>query len=258
MTISLTREELTDVIDLALWSGQLLLQHHAESYRVEETVQRIGLALGCDSLDVFVSTSAIQITTVSGDEFRTRIRRVADHGVNMTALSAVNRLSRRVESGELDRAGVRAELERISSLPRHYNRWLVAGMVGLACAAFSRLFGGDWGAFGVTLVASFVAMLIRQELARRSLNFLLVTLAASFVASLLASSAFWLNLSQRPDRALTACVLFLVPGVPLINAVGDLVNRHTVVGMARAVVGMSILLALALGMVLAIQITGVK
>jgi uncharacterized membrane protein YjjP (DUF1212 family) len=253
----LNREELTEVIQLALWAGQLLLQHHAESQRVEETVQRIGLALGCDSLDVFVSTNAIQITTVSGGEFRTRIRRVADRGVNMTTVSAVNRLSRRIEAGELPRAAVRQELERISHLPRHYNRWLVAGMVGLACAAFSRLFGGDIPAFAITFVASALAMLVRQELAHRSYNFILVTLTTAFVASLLASSAFWLQLSTTPNHALTACVLFLVPGVPLINAIGDLVSGHPVVGLARAATGAIILLALALGMILAIKLTGV-
>ena len=42
----LPREELRDVIDLALWSGQLLLQYGAEARRVEETVHRLGTALG--------------------------------------------------------------------------------------------------------------------------------------------------------------------------------------------------------------------
>lgn len=31
--------------------------------------------------------------------------------------------------------------------PNYYNRWLVVVMVGLACASFSYLQGGDWSAF---------------------------------------------------------------------------------------------------------------
>lgn len=257
-TSSLSREELTEVVDLSLWAGELLLQHHSECHRIEETVKRIGMSLGSDRMDVFVSNIAIQITTASGDDFRTRIRRVVDRGVNMTVLSAINRLSRRIEAGELNHTQTRAELERISTLPHHYNRWFVAVMVGLACAAFSRLFGGDWAVFLVTFVSSTVAMIVRQELARRSFNFLLVTMITSFVATLLASGGFWLHMSEAPELALTACVLFLVPGVPLINAIGDLSRGHTVVGIARGITGMIVLMALALGMILAIKATGVQ
>jgi uncharacterized membrane protein YjjP (DUF1212 family) len=249
--------DLTDIIDLALWAGYLLLAYGAECQRVEETVYRLSTAFGCDGVEVFVATNAIQLTVTSGGEFRTRIRRVHSLGVNMTTISAVSRLSRRVEQGELDRAAVRSELERISSMPHHYNRWMVAAMVGLACAAFSRLFGGDWAVFGVTFLSSWVGMLVRQELARRHFNMVLVVFSAAFVTSLLASSAALLHLSDHPEWAQAAAVLFLIPGVPLINAVGDLVKGHTVVGLARLTQAGMVVLSLALGLVLAIQITGV-
>lgn len=236
----------------------MLLQHGAESQRVEETTIRIGRALGSDVMDVFVAANALQITTMSGGEFRTRVARVAHHGVDMTIVSAINRLSRRIEAGELDRAQVRAELERISTLSPHYNRWLVVGMVGLACAAFSRLFGADWPAFAITFLSSSVAMIARQELARRSFNVLITTVVAAFVAGVLASSATWLHMSIHPELALAASVLFLVPGVPLINAVQDMVKGHPNIGLARATTGMLIVLAIALGLVVAIRITGVQ
>jgi Uncharacterized conserved protein len=84
---ALEREELRDVIDLSLWAGQLLLQHGAEAERVEETVHRLGTALGCDWLDVLVSPNAIIATTSSGPEFRTKVRRVVGMRVDMTVVS---------------------------------------------------------------------------------------------------------------------------------------------------------------------------
>ncbi len=245
-----------DITDLVLWAGQILLQHGAECQRVEETMHRLGTALGCDRVDTFISANGIIVTTVSGGDFRTRVRRVVDQGVNMTMVSAINRLSRRIEGGELDRAQVRAELERISTMPNHYHRWLVVVMVGLSCAAFSRLFGGDWAVFGVTFCASAVAILVRQELTRRHVNLLLTVVISAFVAGLLASSATWLQLSEQPQIALSAAVLFLVPGVLLINAVDDLVTGYPVVGMSRAAVATLIVLAIALGLSLAMYVAG--
>lgn len=253
----LEREELRDVIDLALWAGQLLLQNGAEAERVEETVHRLGTALGCDWLDVLVSPNAIIVTTTSGPEFRTKVRRVVGMRVDMTVLSAVNRLSRRVESGELNRFQVRSELKRISSMPPHYNRWLVAALVGLACASFSRLFGGDLAVFGVTFVASAAAMIVRQELARRHSNNLLTAIVTAFVAGLIASTATVFRWSDSPQVALSAAVLLLIPGVPLINAAEDLIKGHLVIGLVRGASGVLVSLAIALGLLLAMTLAGV-
>jgi uncharacterized membrane protein YjjP (DUF1212 family) len=254
----LDHDTLTDVIDLALWTGQLLTQHGAESQRVEETTHRLSTALGCDWMDVFVSANALVITTSSGPEFRTRVRRIVDRGVDMTIVSAINRLSRRVETGELDRQGVRSELHRISSAPRHYNRWLVVGMVGLACAAFCRLFGGEWLTCGVTLWAAATAMFVRQELTHRGVSPLLIVMLAAFVAGLVASSAALVQPPAQSSLALASSVLLLVPGVPMINAVEDMIKGHPVVGVARGVGAAVIALLIALGLVLAINFTGVQ
>jgi uncharacterized membrane protein YjjP (DUF1212 family) len=253
----LDRETLRDVIDLALWAGQLLLQHGAETERVEETVHILGTSLGCNWMDILVSPNAVIVTTISGDEFRTKVRRVVSIGVNMCIVSEVNDLSRRVAAGELDRLAVREELTRISHLKPVYNRWLVVVMVGLSCAAFSRLFGGDAPVFLVTFVASSTAMFVRQEFNRRHFNPLLTTAITAFTAGLLASAAPRLGLGAQPQLALAAAVLLLVPGVPLINSAEDMLKGHLVTGMARGVFGGLISLAIALGLLLAMQLMGV-
>ncbi len=106
----------------------------------------------------------------SGDDFRTKIRRINDSGVNMTTVSAVYRLKDRVIYEHLDRRQVRSELVRISNKKPLYNRWLIVFTIGFSCAAFSRLFGGDLLAFGVTFLASSLAMFVRQELNRHYFN----------------------------------------------------------------------------------------
>jgi uncharacterized membrane protein YjjP (DUF1212 family) len=253
----LAYHELRDIIDLSLWAGQMLLQHGATSQRVEESVHRIGTGLGCDWLDILVSPNVITITASSGSEFRTKLRRVTSLGVDLGKVTALNDLSRQIIDGEIDRFQARTELEQIDQMPRSYNRWLVVVMVGLACAAFSRLFGGDWVIFGITFGASATAMFLRQTLSRLNFNPLLVVVACAFLAGCLASTAELFNLSNQPETALAAAVLLLVPGVPLINAAQDLIRGHLVTGIARGVTGLLISLAIALGLLLALSLTGV-
>ncbi len=253
----LAYHELRDIIDLSLWAGQMLLQHGATSQRVEESVHKIGTGLGCDWLDILVSPNVITITASSGSEFRTKLRRVTRLGVDLGKVTAVNDLSRHITNGDLDRFQTRTELEQINKMPRSYNRWLTILMVGLACAAFSRLFGGDWTIFGITFGASAVAMFLRQALAHRFFNPLLIVVVCAFVASCLASTAGLFQLSDQPETALAAAVLLLVPGVPLINAAQDLIRGHLVTGITRGVTGLLISLAIALGLLLALSLTGV-
>jgi uncharacterized membrane protein YjjP (DUF1212 family) len=254
----LDRETLRDVIDLALWAGQLLMQYGAETERVEETVHLLGTSLGAEWLDILVSPNAVIITTISGEEFRTKVRRVVSLGVNMTMLAEVNNLSQRVARGQLDRFSVRAELVRISSMRHYYNRWLIVLMVGLACAAFSRMFGGDAPVFVVTFIASAAAMFVRQQLIQLHFNPLLIVVVTAFVAGMIASIASVLQLGERPELALASSVLLLVPGVHLINAFEDLLKGHMVTGIVRGTTGALISVCIALGLLIAMRLMGVS
>jgi uncharacterized membrane protein YjjP (DUF1212 family) len=257
-TRPLSQKALAKIVEVALRAGQLLIQNGAESQRVEESVRIVGTGLGCDWGDVLVSHHALVVSHSSKGRFRTKIRRVSSDSVNMTTVTAISHLVHRVEEGKYDCDQVRSELRRISALPRHYNRRLTAVMVGLACAAFSRLFGGDWTIFFVTWMAAIGATLVRQELTKHHFNRYLVVILTSFVAGLLVGLANLIKLSAHLEIALAASVLMLVPGVPFINAVEDLIKGHTVVGAARAVNGVLIILAIALGLILAMQLTGIK
>ncbi|MCA0454101.1 MAG: threonine/serine exporter family protein [Chloroflexi bacterium] len=251
-------ETLRDIIDLALWAGQLLLQNGAETARVEESVHRLGTALGAHWMDILVSPNAIMVTTTSGQEFRTKIRRVVAMGVNMQILAEVRTLVHQAERGQIDRAGTRERLTRLSRLKPQYNRWTVVVLVGLGCAAFSRLFGGDWPVFLVTFAAASVAQFVRQELQRRHFNSLIVVVVTSFFASLIGSSATFYNLSPQPQTAMIASVILLVPGIHLVNAMRDLVSGHLVTGMVRGVVGGMVSLGIALGLVMAMRLVGIS
>ncbi len=255
---SLAYEELRDIIDLTLWAGQLLLQHGAESARVEETCHRLGTALGCDWMDVFISANAIIITASSGVDFRTKARRVPHLVVNMDIVIAINDLSRSVAAGQADRAAVGLELRRITALKHNYARWVAALSAGVGCAAFSRLFGGDLPVLLVTFAASSVAMLVRQQLTREHFNPFLTVIVTALIAGIIASAAAVFDLSQTPQVALAASVLLLVPGVPFLNGAEDILKGHSVIGFARGMTSGIVSLCIALGLLLAIGITNVS
>lgn len=248
---------LDELLELLLDAGLLLHKNGADSSRIERVVSSLANSLGCTATEIFITFNSIMITAERDGDYRTRLKRIKHHGVNLTIVSGVSRLSWRVakEGGDIDY--VRSELKRIAKLPT-YNSWLVVVMVGLACGAFSRNAGGDWLVFGITTLAAAVAMFVRQRLTRHGFNMLLVIVLTAFTASLIAATAVIFNLGNLPHLPMACSVLLLVPGVQMINSIQDLISGHTLVGIARGVVGVLFSIYIALGLLMAMGITGVR
>ena len=250
--------ELTDVIDLTLRTGEQLLTHGASAPAVERSVQCIGTALGCDALDILVSPNVIMATTTEGREFRTKARRVGALHVDLRRIAALDALTGDVIAGRCDHFELRCRLDAIDANAHGYPRMVVALCIGLACASFCRLFGGDWVAAGIVLVASSVGLLVRQWLAARHMALALNVLATSFVVSVLSALGSRLLPTQAPEHALGAAVLLLIPGVPLIHAFEELGRGYSLMAVARGVQGLVVSFAIALGLLLAMKVVGVS
>ncbi|MBV7298865.1 threonine/serine ThrE exporter family protein [Enterovibrio paralichthyis] len=244
-----------DISRIVSQVGQMLLQHGAESKLVSDICCRLGVALGLDSVEISLSASSMVITTITHQHCITTARRCPDRGINMRVITEIQRILIMTEKALLDRHSVKKRLARLS--PDRYNRWLVAVMVGLSCASFSRLAGGDFPVFFITFVASFFGMLVRQEVAHRHFNPLVNFGITAFVTTLISSFGAMQEIGNQPYLAMASSVLMLVPGFPLINAVSDMVKGYVNMGIARWVMASLLSLATCLGIVAAMNLTGI-
>lgn len=246
------------VAHLALHVGRLLLQNGADTAEVQESVTRFAAAFGCEA-HLMVTYEALLLTAVAGGQFRTKVGyRVPAMNVNLTAVTAVNRLLEEVEHGRRELAEVRAELERIQHRPAEYGRWIVVVALGLTAASLARLFGGDWPSFWVVWLAGSAGMFLRQELGRRGFNLFFIPFAAALFSGIIGGLAVLRGVSGTPALCLVAPGMIIVPGVPLVNGVQDLMNNHMTVGMARLGLGTLVTAAIAFGLYVAAMLTGAK
>ena len=176
-------------------------------------------------------SSAIVITTLSGEHCITTVRRQKDHGINMDLVIELQRLVLDVENGLLDVEAYRQRLETLS--PARYPRWAVVLAVGIACAAFARLAHADAVSCLVAFAASAVAMYVRLHLAALHFSPLVTFSTSAFVATSIAAQSLLYGIGAAPKTAMAASVLMLVPGFPLINAVSDMVKGYMNTGISR-------------------------
>ena len=254
--MNLSHEAQSEVTRAAVLAGQLLHQHGAESRLIEQTAQRLGLALGAESIELSVSPDAIVITSLFDGHCITTTRRCYDRGINMQMVCDVQRICVMAEKQLLDVKEVKKRLKRLK--PFKHNRWLVVLMIGFSCGSFSHFFGGDTAVYWTTFVASSAAMILRQELAHRHHNPFVNFASAAFLATLITSLGIIYEVGEKPQIAMAASVLLLVPGFPLINAVSDMLKGHVNMGIARWVFATLLATSVSIGIVAAIAVTGVS
>lgn len=244
-----------EVTRLIAQAAQMLLAHGAESTLVGDISRRIGLASHMDEVEVSLSASSLVVTTLKSGNCITTARRSPDRGINMKVVTQVQRICILMEKGLLDCKLAKSKLAEIN--PKRYNRWLVVFMIGLSCASFSRLAGGDWSVFAMTFLASSVGMIVRQEIGHRHFNPFLNFSITAFVTTLISAQAVTFQIGNEPFIAMASSVLMLVPGVPLINAVADMLKGYVNMGIARFVMASLLTLATAMGIIGAMNIVGV-
>lgn len=127
---------------------------------------------------------------------------------------------------------LRERYEQILAAPRTHPLFVLI-LVGLANASFCRLFGGDLPAMGIVFWATIVGFICKQKLIQEHVNHYIAFMTSAFVASLCTSISLIFNTDS--EIALTTSVLYLVPGVPLINGVIDIVEGYIQTGFSRLV-----------------------
>ncbi len=219
---------------------------------------RFAAAFGCET-HLVVTYEALLLTIVSGEQFRTKISyRVPAMNVNMAAVAAVSNVLGEVEAGHWRLSEAQKELDDVEDRSPVYGRWLIVFALGLTAASLARLFGGDWPTFWVTWLTGSLGMWLRQVLGRRGFNPFFIPFAAAFLSGVIGGAAVLLGVSATPALCLVAPGMIIVPGVPLVNALQDMIKNHMTVGVARLGLGSLITLAITFGLFAAMSLTGAK
>lgn len=242
------KEDAQGVGNILLEIGSLLMSSGANSNRIRITLERIANGLGYKT-ELLITHRALMLTIIEKDQehFFSRLKRTSPHGVNFRVVSGISHLSWNVLEQNWTVSQISEEVQRLKSLP-HYPRLVVLGLVGLAGAAFCRIFGGGYVEMAVAFVATVAGLFVRQEAMRVKFNPYLCVYFASVTASFIAGLAELYQIGTQPDKAFATSVLFLVPGVPLINSVTDLLEGNLQNGIIRGINGLIIAFSIAMGL----------
>ena len=248
--------EISQIGKLLLEIGALLMSSGANTARIRITVNRIAQAFGY-AAELFITHRALTLTLNdrSHADVFCSTKRTSPHGVNLKIVSGISRMSWRVVEESWSIAAIKAELKRLSALP-NYPRWLVVVMVALSGASFCRLAGGNAVEMTIVFIASLLGLLVRQQAHRWEFNPYLCVYFSATSAALISGAFVKFAAASQLEHAFATSVLFLIPGIPLINTFSDCVDGNFLNGLSRFAHGLFISFCIALGLLSAIGLYG--
>ncbi|APW47873.1 threonine/serine exporter family protein [Rhodoferax antarcticus] len=253
----MTSPDLCDQYELGemlLEIGALLMISGANTERIKITIDRIASAFDCFA-DLLVTNHALMLTLTYPDNHKafTSVKWMPGMHLNFNLIADISTLSWQIvlEKWPLER--INQELKTLHRKPL-YARFVVLLMVALAGASFCRLFGGGMTEMLAVFVASFCGLYVRQEAIKLRFNFYVSIIFASATAALVAGAYFHFHPTEVYSHAFSTSVLFLIPGVPMIHAITDLMDGHTLNGIVRGVSVLAMAFAIALGLMVALLI----
>ena len=239
---------------LLLDIGIGLLRAGASSNRIGIILRRMAAAYQCKThIDISPKSISLSLHAENEQVVFNGTRSTPDYGVNFKMISGISRMSWAVTENPWPLQEIKNEMDRLKSLP-HYPRLIVLAVVALAGASFCYTFGGDAFEMSITFGATFCGLFVKQELVKKSFNTYICTFISALVAALFTGAFYKAGLGLQLEHAYATCVLFLIPGVPLINFFIDLIAGNILYGLDRGVNALMHAMAIAFGLAAAVFI----
>lgn len=223
------------------------------------TIIAVANAYGMPHCEVDVIFTSITVACHRGVDLPpvTSLRVVRSRSLDYTRLSLVERLVRDITRGRITAREAHTELDRITSAPHPYPRWLATLAYAGMAAAIAVLIGGD------ALVAVFAAVItaivdrIGRLLNKRALPFFFQqmvggALATGCALAIVASNV--LPVDVRPTLMVAAAITVLLSGLSFVSTVQDAITGYNVTAAGRTVEVSLMTAGLIAGVVIALNI----
>lgn len=246
----------TELITVAIDIGRRLLESGAEIYRVEESIVRICRAYGAQDIQVYAVPTVIIASMVGkeGDTI-TRVKRIYKRSTNLGRLDQLNALCRDICDVQMDCGAIREQLHLIDQHSNFRNLELCIATGGTGFF-FTLVFGGGIAEAVCALVTCFVLWVLTTSLARIHTNGLFINVVGGCWVAVSGLLCYRLGWIEQYDTMIIGSIMFLVPGLPMTNAIRDLIAGDFVSGITKFTEALLVAAGIAVGAAMPLSLAG--
>ena len=241
------KSEAKKILLLSALAGEIMLKNGAETYRVEDTIERICKSrMNIKYADAFVTTTGIFVSLEYQGEMMTYLIRIKSIKIDLNKINLVNEFSREFVNSDMSISKGLEKLKKINKV-NNYSSWIKTLFGSLACAFFSLLFGGTFLDFISSYLVSLIVLISVNRIDKYKMIFFVNNFIGAVLASTLSILATKLGIGEDMDIIIIASIMSLVPGVAITNAIRDTISGDFISGLSRGMEAIFSALAIAFG-----------
>lgn len=238
--------DMNKLLHLSTRAGSIILSSGSETYRVEETINRICLSYGVDYADSFVTPTGIVVSVSKDSKTYSLVKRVKVRGVNLNKIELVNNLSRKITLTTPSFKEIEDELDIIENTNR-YSLSTTIFFSALAGGAFTSLFNGNFRDIVASFLISGLIKYLGITFSKMQINEFFINSICAALASFMAIIFFKLGLILGVDETIIGSIMLLVPGLSITNAIRDTIAGDLLSGITKSFEAFLIAVSIACG-----------
>ncbi|RDU67719.1 hypothetical protein CQA53_00970 [Helicobacter didelphidarum] len=237
----------------------MLMSNGAYTSRVVRCTQRIGASYGYD-VNMIIWLKSITLSIYEKSNYQNRRTQVNPNpplGANFRIISDLSALSWYIYDHAIP---LKEATERFEQIMESKNYGFISSLffVSIANTAFCKLFDGDVGALLCVFMGTFAGFATKYLLTKLKIDARAMFIVVSFVSSFVAYIGVHFGLTKTPEIAVGLSILYLIPGVQIINSLTDVLHEYTLMAISRGVNMGILLICIAVGAYLTLSIAQVS
>lgn len=233
-------------------AARIIIENGGESFRVEETVFRMGICFGFRNVECFAVPSGVFFSFLRADgQTETAVLRARGKGTDLAKVDRVNQISRDLAAGLIKKDDVLPKLLEIDQRKASFPFWLITLGVGISSAGFAILFGGSWIEATVAFVITALVWLLNGLLRRFGITGNVTTLLDSFLITFALMLFHHLTGLRSIDAVIAGSLMPLVPGLAMTSAVQDTIRGDVLSGLSHGIQALLTAVLIAAGALIA-------
>ncbi|HIT90500.1 MAG TPA: threonine/serine exporter family protein [Candidatus Merdenecus merdavium] len=244
------------LMETATLAGEIMLVNGAEIYRVEDTINRILSTAHLETTEAFVMSTGIVATLDGmGHENITIVKRITQRGMNLNRVATVNTISRKYCNDEISLEEANKQLKSING--NQFHPVVRSLSVLVIVSSFALLLGGGvWEVLGAGLTGLLLILSMNIGNKIGAIPFLQDLFSSAVIAIGAVLLKRYLPIELNMDLVIIGCIMPLVPGAAITNAIRDTLQGDYMAGLAKMLEAFVNAASIALGVGIGIAIMG--
>lgn len=234
----------SQVLELASYTGKVILQNGGEVYRAEDVIGRVGRHFGYD-VDAFVTLTCIVVSVKGSDgKYYSQVTRVKGRDLNLNKIHKINNLIRHI-----DEYTYNDFFEKAKSIEKNF--YLEFHRFVLGCtiigATFPVLFNTWINEIVIGGIGGFLVGIILTILNKYKVNSVITNIIGGMICSSVACLATYMGYTEHTSIIIISDLMIFVPGIAFVNTIRDLTSGDLIAGTSRFIEVIMVAASLAVG-----------